>query len=310
MRRLRENTMLETEIGATGEVIVEGHAIGRLDGFVFAPDAADAGSDAQRPPGRRATRRWPARSTPAPRSFRAAADDAIRAVVGRHACAGSATPVAKLVAAEDALRPRLRLIADERLTGAPREQRPGARSTSGSRPTPRNCSGRCSSLPRPEDVTGMARGIAFQLIEALGVLERGKVANDLKALDQPARATLRKYGVRFGAYHIYLPALLEAGAARPRFAPVGARSRTISIRRRCAVRSSSRARAAPRSRSTRKLPRDLYRTLGYRQSPASAPSASTSLSASPISFVRRCRGAATSPGPKPAGAFDGSSASP
>src|SRR5260370_15744 len=47
MRRLRENTMLNTEIGKTGEVIVEGHVIGRLDGFTFAPDAAEAGSEAK-----------------------------------------------------------------------------------------------------------------------------------------------------------------------------------------------------------------------------------------------------------------------
>ena len=31
----------------------------------------------------------------------------------------------------------------------------------------------------------------------------------MKGLDQAARATLRKYGVRFGAYHIYLPLLLK-----------------------------------------------------------------------------------------------------
>src|SRR5438874_13421906 len=47
MRRLRENSVLNTEIGKTGEVIVEGHVIGRLDGFTFAPDAAEAGSDAK-----------------------------------------------------------------------------------------------------------------------------------------------------------------------------------------------------------------------------------------------------------------------
>ena len=39
--------------------------------------------------------------------------------------------------------------------------------------------------------------------------EGGKIADDVKALDQPARASLRKYGVRFGAYHIYVPALLK-----------------------------------------------------------------------------------------------------
>src|SRR5262249_48986393 len=64
-------------------------------------------------------------------------------------------------------------------------------------------------LAAAEDITGIARGIAFQLSEGLGVLERQKVAEDVKGLDQPARASLRKYGVRFGAYHIYLPLLLK-----------------------------------------------------------------------------------------------------
>ena len=64
-------------------------------------------------------------------------------------------------------------------------------------------------LSAADDITGIARGVAFQLTEALGVLDRQKVADDVKGLDQSARATLRKYGVRFGAYHIYLPALLK-----------------------------------------------------------------------------------------------------
>ena len=55
----------------------------------------------------------------------------------------------------------------------------------------------------------MARGIAFQIGEALGVLERSKIADELKTLPQEARASLRKLGVRFGAYHIYLPALVK-----------------------------------------------------------------------------------------------------
>ena len=47
MRRLRENAMLETEITKTGEVVVEGHAIGRLEGFRFAPEATAGGTDAK-----------------------------------------------------------------------------------------------------------------------------------------------------------------------------------------------------------------------------------------------------------------------
>jgi hypothetical protein len=43
----------------------------------------------------------------------------------------------------------------------------------------------------------------------LGVLDRAKVANDVKSLEQDARASLRKHGVRFGAYHLYLPLLLK-----------------------------------------------------------------------------------------------------
>src|SRR5438128_9738246 len=47
MRRLRENATLETNIGKTGEVVVEGHVIGRLDGFMFTPAASAAGSEAK-----------------------------------------------------------------------------------------------------------------------------------------------------------------------------------------------------------------------------------------------------------------------
>ena len=41
------------------------------------------------------------------------------------------------------------------------------------------------------------------------MLERSRVAEEMKTLPQDARAALRKFGVRFGAYHLYLPALLK-----------------------------------------------------------------------------------------------------
>src|SRR5262249_32667201 len=47
MRRLRENAMLETEISKTGEVLVEGHPLGRLEGFRFAADANAGGPEAK-----------------------------------------------------------------------------------------------------------------------------------------------------------------------------------------------------------------------------------------------------------------------
>ncbi len=59
------------------------------------------------------------------------------------------------------------------------------------------------------DLTGLAKGIGYQVVEALGVLERSKVAQEMRSLDQEGRGALRRHGVRFGAYHIFLPALLK-----------------------------------------------------------------------------------------------------
>ena len=117
-------------------------------------------------------------------------------------------PVGRIVAAEEVLKPRVRIIADEQLTGAPRDS-VQARLDAWLKAHIEKLLGPLFQLANAEDVTGLARGIAFQLAEALGVIERGKIADDVKSLDQPARASLRKYGVRFGAYHIYVPALLK-----------------------------------------------------------------------------------------------------
>ena len=62
----------------------------------------------------------------------------------------------------------------------------------------------------------MARGIAFRLVEALGVLPRGEIADDVKGLDQESRASLRKHGVRFGQYTVFLPLLLKPAPTRLR----------------------------------------------------------------------------------------------
>jgi ATP-dependent RNA helicase SUPV3L1/SUV3 len=72
------------------------------------------------------------------------------------------------------------------------------------------------ALRDDEALTGMARGIAFRLVEALGVLPRGEVADDVKALDQDQRAGLRKHGVRFGQYTVFQPLMLKPAATRMR----------------------------------------------------------------------------------------------
>jgi ATP-dependent RNA helicase SUPV3L1/SUV3 len=206
MRRLRENTMLETEIGKSGEVTVEGHVIGRLDGFMFAPDASAAGSEAKTlnsAAQKVLAGEIEARAT---KLSQASNDQIVLANDGALRWTGDL--VGKLTAGDDTLRPRVRIIADEHLTGPAREL-VQTRLDLWLKSQIEKLLAPLFSLTVADDITGMARGIAFQLVEALGVLERQKVAEEVKGLDQPSRAILRKYGVRFGAYHIYLPILLK-----------------------------------------------------------------------------------------------------
>ena len=208
MRRLKENTMLETEISKTGDVVVEGHTIGRLEGFRFAPDASAGGSEAKMLSGaaqKALSGEIEARATRLSQSpdsqFVLAADGTIRWI-------GEA--VAKLTAGDNVLRPRVRILADEHLTGASQEA-VQTRLDLWVRTHVERALGPLFVLGAAEDITGIARGIAYQIVEALGVLERTQVANDVKTLEQAARATLRSHGVRFGAYHLYVPSLLKPG---------------------------------------------------------------------------------------------------
>ncbi|HEY4926717.1 MAG TPA: hypothetical protein VII20_20085, partial [Roseiarcus sp.] len=59
---------------------------------------------------------------------------------------------------------------------------------------------------------GLARGLAYQLVEQFGVLDRKRVESEIRALSQKERRILKGLGVRFGAFSLYLPALLAPEA--------------------------------------------------------------------------------------------------
>ncbi len=63
------------------------------------------------------------------------------------------------------------------------------------------------TLKTPEHANGAY--LAKRLVEALGVVPRGFLRRTIKEMDQDARTPLRKCGVRFGQYMIYLPLLLK-----------------------------------------------------------------------------------------------------
>jgi len=206
MRRLRENAELAPQMSKTGEVIVEGHTLGRLDGFVFIADASSGGSEAKALQNAAQKALASEIAARAARLAEAPAEQFVLAADGTVRWTGAA--VGKLSPGEEALRPRVRVIADEHLTGAPREA-VEARLDAFVKSHIEKLLGPLSELAAAADVTGIARGVAFQLVEGLGVLDRTRVADEVKGLEQPERAILRKYGVRFGAYHIYLPALVK-----------------------------------------------------------------------------------------------------
>jgi ATP-dependent RNA helicase SUPV3L1/SUV3 len=260
MRRLRENTVLETDISKSGEVVVEGHAIGRLDGFMFTPDASSAGSEAKALAG--AAQKALAGEIDARATRLAQAPDGQFVLATDGAIRWIGQPVGKLVAGEGVLKPRVRIIADEHLTGAPRDA-VQARLDLWLKTHIERLLETLFRLSAAEDVTGMARGIAFQLTEALGVLDRQQVAEEVKGLDQTARATLRKYGVRFGAYHIYMPPLLKPAPrvlAAQLFALKHAGPETKGIEAIEQLAGSGRTSIA----ADKDIPKLLYRTAGYR----------------------------------------------
>lgn len=302
MRRLRENTSLNTEIGKTGEVIVEGHVIGRLDGFTFAPDAAEAGSDAKALQAAAQAVLAGEINTRAEKLGNAPDEQFVLTSEGTIRWTGDA--VARLSAADDALHPRIRIISDERLTGGPREK-VQARLDLWLKTHIEKLLGPMFELSKAEDVTGIARGIAYQLVEALGVLERPRIANELKDLDQPSRATLRKYGVRFGAYHIYFPGLLKP-AARALAALLWAlKQDNVDL---SALSGAQHLASSGRTSFPvdKQLPRDAYRVLGYKQ--AGERAVRVDILERLADLIRPALAwRENSPGEKPAGAFDGRS---
>lgn len=205
-RRLRENALMEAEITSSGDVLVEGQHVGQLNGFRFTSDPQAAGEEAK--------------------TLNAAAQKALASEIeGRatrvHEAVDEAfvlandglirwlgEPIGRITAGAHILEPQIRVIADEQLTGSALEQ-VQRRLDLWLAQHVTKLLGPLRDLEKGEGLEGIARGIAFQIAEALGVLERSKVAEDMKTLPQEARAALRKLGVRFGAYHLYLPALVK-----------------------------------------------------------------------------------------------------
>jgi ATP-dependent RNA helicase SUPV3L1/SUV3 len=206
MRGLKEKDELYAEIGEDGAVKVERHYVGRLKGFRFFADTEAEGIHGK------ATRNAAAHVLAKELSMR------VRRVVSAKADAFKLThrgqvlwreeEIAHLEAGDDPLKPVVVVLSDEHLSGPDKEKVQERLNTwitelIAERLKP------LVEIANATDILGLARGIAFRLTENFGVLRRDSVAEEIRALDQPARAQLRKYGVRFGAFNIYFPTILK-----------------------------------------------------------------------------------------------------
>jgi ATP-dependent RNA helicase SUPV3L1/SUV3 len=213
MRRLKQRESLLATVTENGEVHVEDQFIGRLEGFRFLLDPT-ADADQAR------TLRSAALAALAP-AFSLRADKFYNApdteidVTEQGGLMWGEYAVGKLVAGADPLSPQVQPFVDE--DAAPEIAEKVRRRLS------HWIDRRIAALFQPllalkadETLAGMARGIAFRLVEALGVIPRSEVAEEVKGLDQESRASLRKHGVRFGQYTVFLPLLLKPAPTRLR----------------------------------------------------------------------------------------------
>lgn len=210
MKRLRENAMLEAEISVNGDVFVEGHHVGQLSGFRFTPVSGADGPDAKAV--QTASQKALALEFEARAARIHASGNGDLAIGSDGSIRWLGDPVARLAGTEHIMRPRLILLADEQLTGNARDH-VAARLERFVNHHISTVLKPLDDLSRAEDLQGLAKGLAFQLVENLGVLFRRDVTEEVKSLDQDARASMRRYGVRFGAYHIFVPALLKPAPA-------------------------------------------------------------------------------------------------
>jgi len=212
LKGLKREEALLAGISEEGEVTVEGHFVGRLEGLEFQPDPRTSSGlegRAVRNAALRALR--PEVSRRLARIAKATDEDIVLGRDGRVRVDGAI--VAKLAGGAPVLKPRLELVGGEH---ASELERNAARErlelwlaqtvAHDLRPlVALENAWRDGRLP-PD-----ARGLAFRLIESAGALDAAQ--EDLDHVGEAGLAALRRHGVRIGKHSIFLPTLVKPKAA-------------------------------------------------------------------------------------------------
>ena len=210
MKRLREKDDLYAEIDDQGRLLVEDHFVGTISGFQFTPAEASAGLDSRA--ARTAVNQVLSKELMMRAKDLMASEVADFSFNGQGEIFWNNVAVAQLKKGDHILKPHLTVLADEQLEGPSRDE-VDAKLTAIVTDLLAERLPSLMQLNGADELSGLAKGVAFQLIEGLGVLQREPIADDIRQLDQEARGRLRKYGVRFGAFHIFMPYLLKPAAS-------------------------------------------------------------------------------------------------
>ena len=210
MKRLRQKEEIMSVVEDSGDVLVENELVGRMAGLTFA-----ASGEALGKPMKEAVRKAVADELVARAQAISAAPDPDFNLTADGAVVWQAATLAQLTAGASGLKPAVRLIADDLLEAADRD----AVQLRLDKFIHRHIAGVLEplvGLSDAEELSGISRGLAFQLVENYGVLPRAGVADEVKSLGQDERGQLRKFGVRFGAIHLFVPLLLKPAATQLR----------------------------------------------------------------------------------------------
>jgi ATP-dependent RNA helicase SUPV3L1/SUV3 len=209
LRRLEESPGEEllSAVTARGEVVVEGHPVGHVAGFAFAPDPAAEGPERRLVlrAARRALRGW----MPGRVQAMEAAPDAAFEWTADHRLTWEGVPIARLRAGTAFLRPQVDVFDSEYLDGPRRELVRARLQRWVDGVIERDLAPLFAAEAKAADDSAL-RGLVHRVAEAGGVLPG--------ASDAPARlrGALKRLGMRAGRFALFMPALLRPQAAARR----------------------------------------------------------------------------------------------
>jgi ATP-dependent RNA helicase SUPV3L1/SUV3 len=211
MRRLDEldGQDLLSAVTLRGEVVVEGHGVGHIEGFGFVPDPLAVGDEKKLV--LRAARQALRAEMPRRVGVLAAAADDAFGLTADHFVTWDGVAVARLVRGALPLRPRVQVLESEFLDGSAREQIRGRLQAWLDAQIRTDLAPLFVAETMARDHPSL-RGPLHRLMESLGLIP----GVDAETLSPELRPRLRALGVRSGRFALFMPSLMKPRAVTMR----------------------------------------------------------------------------------------------